>query len=195
MSTEQNDEGSDKDDTTKTTKVVLWEFLKGIIDNLNESSWEKKYKSELETVEECHNQLAARYFNVTLSAVRGLIILLTGLILVDFLVEMNSLVYGLSINLWASVFLIYPSFRGKYMIASISERVDKKAIREIEVNRMVFSNIGFILLILGFLLQIISHQIITDGLVTTNLLADYLPGWTVVPLTIIVLILSTENMA
>jgi len=195
MSGEKENTESNNADIVMNTRKRILIHLKSVLDRLDESSWKEKYESDLDTVEESHNLLAVRYYEVTNSAVKGLVILLTCLIIIDLLVEMNSLVYGLTVNLWGSIFLIYPSFRGKYMISSISESVDEQAIREIEVNRMVFTNIGFFLLILGFLLQIIAHQVFSYGFITTNILSIYLSEWTVVPLTLVALIISIEKMA
>jgi hypothetical protein len=155
------------------------ERMKKVVKSLDNPKWRERYGDELETVEESHDLLAQTYYEVIKGVIVGTLILLSFLVLVDVALYFQSSIYGLTINIWGTMFMIYPSLRGRYMIAGISEGVDREAIRRIETRRVVFTLSGFTLLAFGFVLQILSHQSVSgDELFTQNYLKTYLPEWT-----------------
>ena len=157
------------------------ERMREVVKNLDSPKWKAKYENELETVEESHELLAQTYYEVIQGVIIGTLLLLIFLVLVDVALYFHALIYGLTINIWGTMFMIYPSLRGRYMIAGISENVDRNAIRRIETRRVVFTLSGFSLLAFGFVLQILAHQSLRGSeLITQNWLSGTLPEWSVI---------------
>lgn len=157
------------------------EQMREVVKSLDSPKWKAKYGDELKTVEESHELLARTYYEILQGVIVGTLLLLIFLVLVDLALYFHASIYGLTINIWGTMFMIYPSFRGRYMIAGISEGVDREAIRRIETRRVVFTLAGFTLLAFGFVLQILAHQSVKgDELLTQNSLGGTLPEWSAV---------------
>ncbi len=172
----EESEGSDPYADIDNKAMPLLEKITTTLDN---PRWKEEYSSELETVNQTHVSLTRAYYFMGMSAVKGTLVLFMGLLLIDLAINLQSFIYGLSANIWGTMFIIYPSLRGRYVIASISENVSKDAIREIEIRKMVCTNIGFVVLILGFVLQIFSHQMVSEEIFSTNYLESVIPSWAV----------------
>ena len=80
--------------------------------------------------------------------------ILLSVALIDWVFSINPLIYGLCINLYASIVMAVPSLKGVHSIALITAQ-NTEAIRRIEAQRTVFTNIGFALFIVGYGIQIL----------------------------------------
>ena len=166
--------------------------LERAIERLDVAKWKNEYGSELDTVRKTHVEMTRTYYFVSMGTIKGTACLLFCLLMIDLMIEFQSYIYGLSANIWGTMFIIYPSLRGRYLITAIVEDVDQSLIRELEIKKMAFTNTGFGLLILGFGLQIFAHQSTGDEFLSWNFLENVIPGWFVFPLLLIAFYLSTR---
>lgn len=169
----------------------LIQILEDTITELDRPDWKEKYGSELNTVRQTHTDLTRSYYFMSISMIKGTIVLLLGILVIDLFMGLQNLIYGLSVNIWGTMFIIYPSLRGRYVITSVVESVSEEVTRELEIKKMVSKNIGFCLLILGFALQIFAHQSEYSQVISTNYLHQILPEWTVFIFILIVFYLAS----
>lgn len=170
-------------------------LLETIITTLDRPRWKEKYGSDLETVRQTHIALTRSYYFMSKSAIKGTFVLLIGLLAIDFLIDLQSFIYGLSTNIWGTMFLVYPSLRGRYVISAIAEGVSEDAVRQLEISKMVSTNLGFAILAFGFVLQIFAHQIASSEFISTNYMEPIVPEWTVFLMIFLVFILASKGVS
>jgi len=112
-------------------------------------------KEKTEKVEYAQLQLTRQYKKYGKRAFRDIIILFVILFFLYQYYTFNIQIIGIVLNLYGSLFIFFPSLNGRYTIATISSGDnDKEKIRR-NVERTVFTNIGFALLAIGFFIQIV----------------------------------------
>lgn len=166
--------GEDSQSLEGKAKIVA-ELLIPPLDNPN---WKEKYSPSQEAVEKAQAALGKEYSEIGWPAAKKtfLLILLIGLL--DYAISLDPIVYGLAVNISGAVFLFYPSIRGRYTVATLADGENSTAKREIQVRQMAFSNVGFCLLGLGFLLQLFAVQLVGEGgLIIVNALSHVVPEW------------------
>lgn len=166
------------------------ERMKKVVEWMDDAHFKNEYGDELESIEESHQLLAEAYFEVLTGALVTTLGIFALLLLYDTLMHLDSIIYGLTINAWAALFILYPSLRGRYMVAGISENIDRAAIRRIEIRRGVFTLVGWGLMALGFGLQVLAHQVVWGQLLTWDVVDQFVTGWIIVPYLIIVFYFS-----
>lgn len=162
------------------------ERMKSALTSLDDPQLKRVYGDELETVDKAHQRLAEAYYEVLSGALVGTIGIILMLVVFDLLIYIDAVLYGLTINIWASLFILYPSLRGRYMVAAISENVETEAIRKMETRRGVFTLVGWFLMAVGFGLQVFARQSIDGQFLALDILESYLPEWSLIPYLIIV---------
>lgn len=170
----ETDENGDKYPDIDNKLILI---LEDTITKLDRPDWKEKYGSELNSVRQTHTDLTRSYYFMSMSMIKGTLVLLAGLLIIDLFIELQNLIYGLSVNIWGTMFIIYPSLRGRYVITSVVENVSEEVTRELEIKKMVSKNLGFGLLILGFILQIFAHQSEYSQVISTNYLQQIFPEW------------------
>lgn len=128
-----------------------------IIPNLDDPRWKQEFDPSQEHVEEAQKELAEQYVPMTKFGFVFPIRILLLLVIVDSLFYLNAQVYGLSVGLYGAMLMVVPDLKGRYVIATISEGNDA-AQRKLAAQNMAFSNTAFVLIAIGFLLQIAAVQ-------------------------------------
>lgn len=167
-----------------------------LIPILDTPEWREKYEPDSDSVEKAADILAEEYYDLAIPEFYSAIALIVLLGLIDYLVRFNTQIYGLFLDIWASIFLIFPSLKGRYVIATAVEGTPAEAIYRLESQEMVSANTGFLFLALGFFLQVISVQFLTaQELLSMNLLAIYFPSWVTGVLLILAVAISSILLA
>ncbi|MEA5386016.1 hypothetical protein VB779_02110 [Haloarculaceae archaeon H-GB11] len=147
------------------------------VPSLDSEEWQEKFPANAENVEKSTTALAREYHDLTNPAFISTTVLVFLLLVVDFLMYLNGQVYGLFIDLWAALFLVFPSLKGRFVISTLAEG-DEDAVRLLEAQEMVANNIGVGLLALGFVIQIITVQFLgRTEFFANNILTNSLPGF------------------
>lgn len=149
-----------------------------LIPRLDDEGWNERYESEPEQVEESTTILTEEYYDMAVPAFWSFTVLVILLFVVDYLVALNGQMYGLFVNIWASIFLIFPSLKGRYVIATAVEGKSSEALSRLQAQEMVTANAGFAFLALGFIFQVFSAQfLISEEFILANILSDYASWW------------------
>lgn len=149
-----------------------------ITSSLDEPEWGKRYEPDTEQVEKSADSLAEQYYEYTNAGVLSTSIILLLIATIDYGMGLNPQVYGLIVDVWAVLFFVRPSFKGPTVIATAVEGRPPDAIRRLQSQEMVFTNIGLGVFAIGFLLQIFAVQFYpSQEVFRNNLISGILPGW------------------
>jgi len=160
-----------KDDLEDRAEVKTYFILSMLVNN----DWLNVFNPASEEITKAYRWLDTEYRYPGMAAFWSSVCLLASFLIVDLLVDLNGQMYGLAMALLGSILLVYPNLRGPDVIASVAED-ERRAIRKLESENMVYNNTGFAILSVGFVLQMWAVQTGWNGL-STNLIADVVPGW------------------
>lgn len=167
-----------------------------LIPLLDSPEWNERYEPDPDSVKQSADILAKEYYDLAAPEFYSTISLIILLLLVDHMLFINVQIYGLFIDIWAAVFLIFPSLKGRYITATSAEGTPAEAIHRLEAQEMVSANIGFVFLALGFILQVLSIQLIPSGeFLQANQLAPYVPSWATIVLLLGAIGISSKILA
>jgi len=99
------------------------------------------------------------YKNYAKRVLRDAILLLLLIGIIDFCIGLNQQIYGLGISAYSAIFMVYPSLNGRYVIAALNDPDNIENKISLDAERTVMTNISFVLLTFGFILQMIAVQI------------------------------------
>lgn len=163
--------------TAKESEGNFSESVMKLVETLDQDDWRTEYEHSEDSVKRSQQFLAEQYFEISKIVIVSLISLSFSLVLTDILFPISSFLYGLTISIWGSILLAVPSLKGRYQISAIVDSNDKSAIRRVEAKRMTYTNAGLGFLILGFFIQLVTHQINADNIISDDVLAIYFPDW------------------
>lgn len=167
-----------------------------LIPFLDDTGWERRYEPDSGVVDESAAILAEEYYDMAVPAVWGCTVLLVLLFVVDYLVFLDGAIYGLSISIWASIFMVFPSLKGRFIIATAVQGEPTEAISRLQAEEVVTANTGFVFLALGFVFQVVSNQFLTsEELVQTNLIGNEPQSWLTAVLLILTFFITSKTMA
>ncbi|WP_440005312.1 hypothetical protein [Halomicrococcus sp. SG-WS-1] len=173
----QNDRELDFQIRSREGRISLIKEV--IIPELDAPKWKDEYETNPASVEKSARSLAEEYHDLAAPLVYGTAVLVLLLFAIDYMVYLHSQVYGLFLNILAGICFIFPSLKGRYVIASIVDGEDKAALRKLEAQEMASNNVGMALLGGGFLVQVLTVQFLSrPELLRVNIAAKFLPGWT-----------------
>lgn len=192
MRDEKNNEysniiGDNKDD-------LLARVMK-LVERLDDDDWKNGYEHSKDSVESSQRILAEQYFKIYKLVIVSIFSLTISLVLTDLLFPLNSLLYGLTVSIWGSILLTVPSLKGRFQISVMADGLDKDAIREIEAKRMTYTNAGLGFLILGFFLQLVSHQTGINNIIPTDILSAQFPSWVAIPSLFVIFGLAVSGIS
>jgi len=166
-----------------------------LIPRLDSPSWARQYETDSDSVEMAAETLAEEYHDLAVPEFSSTVIVVILLLPVDYLFYINPQVYGLFIDIWAALFFVFPSLKGRYVIASAAKGAPKEAIHRLEAQEMVSNNTGFVLLAFGFVLQILSVQFLPNSeFIGENILSTSLPSWMSSVLLLTVLLVGLKTL-
>jgi hypothetical protein len=72
--------------------------------------------------------------------------------------------------------MVFPSLKGRYVVATAVQGKPNEAIHRLEAQEVVTANVGFVILAVGFIFQLFSEQLLTtEEVIRANRLVDLLP--------------------
>lgn len=167
---------TDKSLGSREGRIQLIE--KHLIPKLDSPNWATEFGNDSATVDTASRTLAEEYHDLAIPEVYSTIVIVTLLLAIDYAVYFNPQVYGLFIDIWAALFFVFPSLKGRHVIATAVEGKPKEGVHRLEAQEMVSTNTGFALLAFGFVIQILSVQFFSNAeFVQQNVFSTYLPGW------------------
>jgi hypothetical protein len=167
-----------------------------LIPVLDDSGWKEEYDPDSDEVKKSATMLATEYYDMAVPAMASFGVMIALLFLTDYFIILDGQVYGLFISIWASMFMIFPSLKGRFIIATAVEGEPSEALRRLQAQEMVTANTGFVFLAFGFIIQVFSTQFLTSKeLIQTNLLGSPTPGWMTLVLLIATFAISSKTMA
>lgn len=167
-----------------------------LIPILDVSGWQEEYDPDTNEVENSATMLAKEYYDMAVPAIKSFSVMIVLLLLTDYLVFINGQVYGLFISIWASIFMVFPSLKGRFVIATVVQGEPPEALHRLQAQEMVTANTGFVFLGLGFIAQVFSTQFLpSEELIQTNLLGSPSPWWMTLVLLIGTFAISSKTMA
>ena len=192
----EGDEEAEKSAVRLGSRDYRLQFIKErLIPRLDTRKWKEEYDPDADSVERSAEALSEQYHDLAVPEFYSTLIIIFLLGMLDAVVYLNPQVYGLFIDVWAAIFLVFPSLKGRYVMTTAVEGAPKDAIRRIESQEMVSANTGFVMLSLGFFLQIVSVQFLSSSeFIKTNILADAVSGWLTIVLLIGVLWLGFKSL-
>lgn len=139
---------------------------------LTNPEWADQFEVDEKEMEKSRRALAEYYIEIGDSFFSYLALALVPVLLIDYVATVPPMLYGLVVNIAAAAMIAYPALKGPAMISSIVNVEDRKPIRDLHARQTVYHNTGFVLLLLGFGLQIVALLLVPDGqVIDVNLLA------------------------
>ncbi|TKX79878.1 hypothetical protein [Halorubrum sp. SD626R] len=180
--------------TAKESEGNFSESVMKLVETLDQYDWRTEYEHSEDSVKRSQQFLAEQYFEISKIVIVSLISLSLSLVLTDILFPISSFLYGLTISIWGSILLAVPSLKGRYQISAIVDSNDKSAIRRVEAKRMTYTNAGLGFLILGFFIQLVTHQINANNIIADDVLAIYFPDWVAILALIAIFLLVVRTI-
>lgn len=125
-----------------------------LLPGLPSPKWYADINISEEELEKSRYQLAKTYLSVVNPGLTGLALVFMTIVFLDTLVNINPISYGLAMSVWASMVMVVPSLKNPSIIASVSEG-NAEVVRRLQAEEMAYNNVGFALLGLGFIVQIL----------------------------------------
>jgi len=167
-----------------------------LIPRLDDPNWQEEYQPDTDEVNNSAAMLAKEYYDMAVPAVESFAVLIALLFLTDYLITLDAQVYGLFISIWASILMVFPSLKGRFVIATIVQGEPSEALHRLQAQEMVTANTGFAFLAFGFIVQVFSTQFLpSEELIQTNLLGSPTPRWITLVLLIATFAISSKAMA
>lgn len=130
---------------------------RNITDDLVNPRYKKLYNSnetESGNIEEAGDILASAYKDVGFLLSKLLLVIVLFLLILNAIINIPLIIYSASIAFAGSILLVYPRLAGRYKVA-ISATEDERIQMMKEAEMAAFSNAGFFLILIGFVLQVI----------------------------------------
>lgn len=167
-----------------------------LIPRLDDSGWQEEYQPDADEVDNSANMLAKEYYDMAVPAIQSFAVLILLLFLTDYCVSLDAQVYGLFISIWASIFMVFPSLKGRFVIATVVQGEPSEALHRLQAQEMVTANTGFVFLAFGFIVQVFSTQFLPSGeLIQTNQFGSITSWWLTLGLLVGTFALSSLTMA
>jgi hypothetical protein len=128
-----------------------------LIPTLDTPTWQEKHDPNEKEVERAATILAEEYYDMAVPAVVSFLTIILFLLLTDSLLFLDAQVYGLFISIWASIIMVFPSLKGRYVVATAVQGKPNEAIHRLEAQEVVTANVGFVILAVGFIFQLFSE--------------------------------------
>lgn len=164
---------------------------KYFVPEVDRPGWKKTYGPSDEHVLNAQRSIAEGLYNRSSSLFKFAILVIVSVAIVDILLPIQAQFYGISLYMFAVTILVYPSLRGRYTIASITEK-NSEAIRYLETERTVFTINAFFFVLIGVILQLIAIQITGPDVFTENVAISFIPNWVAIPLFFVCLFLLVK---
>ncbi|KTG07948.1 hypothetical protein AUR64_01555 [Haloprofundus marisrubri] len=149
-----------------------------LIPHLDNTEWREEYHPDNDSVEQSAEALAEEFYDLAVPGCYSLVVVVILLSAVDYLIHLNPQVYGLFIDVWAALFFVFPSLKGRYVMATAVDGLPREAMNRLEAQNMVSNTVGFVMLAVGFLLQIVAVQMFSSSeFLQSNILGDFAPNW------------------
>ena len=177
MSTEEITERENGSEPSPGSREYNIQFIKAnLVPALDSPEWQEEHNPANDEVDKSATILAEEYYDMAVPAVYSFLTIILLLILIDYLLFFDSQVYGLFISIWSSIIMVFPSLKGRYVIATAVQGKPNEAIHRLEAQEVVTANVGFVILAIGFMFQLFSVQFLTsDEFIQTNQLVDLIP--------------------
>lgn len=162
MKTEETTDSESGSDPSPGTREHNIQIIKSrLIPALDMPEWQEKHDPDDKEVERSATILAEEYYDIAVPALQSFLTIILFLLLTDFLLFLEAQVYGLFISIWASIVMVFPSLKGRYVIATAVQGKPNEAIHRLEAQEVVTANVGFVVLAVGFVVQLFSEQFLT----------------------------------
>lgn len=155
---------------------VIQVVEESILPLLERSGWEKEYEVDEDALTKSRRVLAEEYWeagNAFMDICFGILFVV---LLVDHVVLIEPTIYGLLVNIAGAAAIFFSGVRDPAMIAAIVDSDDVEAKRELEARKMAYHNSGFVLLFVGFFLQLLALVLFPDSqIIEWSILKDGAP--------------------
>jgi len=177
MKSEETTEAKNSPDPSPGTREHNIQIIKSrLIPALDTPEWQEEHEPDDKEVERSATILAEEYYDIAVPAFQSFLIIILCLLMTDFLLFLETQVYGLFISIWASIVMVFPSLKGRYVIATAVQGKPNEAIHRLEAQEVVTANVGFVVLAVGFIFQLFSEQFLTaDEVIQANRLVELIP--------------------
>ncbi|UTF52826.1 hypothetical protein [Natronosalvus rutilus] len=133
------------------------------------------------SLEQSKTDLANAYLKVIRPGLKMPLLLMLAVVFVDSLININPVTYGLALSIWASTMMVAPSLKSPRIIASVSDG-EPDVIRRLQSEEMAYNNVGFALLGIGFILQIVgihSNTSVIETAIITNEVSPFITSFAI----------------